>query len=126
VSHDLDCKVPGLGYEVTDVQLHDVTGDGAPDAFVRVSCRVASSSAPDQLEVFDGASDPARPTRLAVLVRPTDGPDPRGLRIRSTSFAGRTVTVAAVGFRASAPNCCPDIPVKRSFAWNGQTFVADA
>ena len=55
---DLDCHVPGLGLEPPVVRYHDITGDGFPDSVVVLRCRTGDSSAFDQLEVFDGASDP--------------------------------------------------------------------
>jgi hypothetical protein len=125
---DLDCQAIGLGWELLNVQHDDVTGDRLPDALVTTACRVATSSAPEQLEVFDGASNPQRPTRIGVLVREREHPAPaddRGVRIRSIAVDHGVVRVTAAAFSTAAANCCPDLLFRRSFRWTKRGFTAD-
>ncbi|MGA5298840.1 hypothetical protein ACPCHT_02870 [Nucisporomicrobium flavum] len=54
--------------------LYDVTGDGRAEAFVTLQCVTPGGGRfePAQLEVFAGDSDPAEPTRLAVIIGLSD------------------------------------------------------
>ncbi len=124
---DLDCRVPGLGLEAPVVRYYDITGDGVPESFVKLRCRTGDSSAFDQLEVFDGASNPADPRRLDILVRAPRSHEyaeaiRTGMKIKSVSFSGSTVTTTWRMFRAQDSSACPSLVAKRIAAWNGQAF----
>jgi len=118
VIDDLDCSPINEGVEVVDTASSDVTGDGVEDAFVWVDCVHPTSGWPQQLEAFDGSSDPANPTRIGVLV-----PAAENLRSRELSFSGSSVTVRAAGFAERDPNCCPSLEITQSFTWDGSDFV---
>ncbi|HET8846741.1 MAG TPA: zinc ribbon domain-containing protein [Ktedonobacteraceae bacterium] len=130
---NLGCDQPGgpqLGVELDEQQFADITADNKAEAFVAVSCVPSTSSWPSYLEVFDGASDPAHPRLLAVLLKDTDGVDERGLRIgknadlaRSIAITRETVTVISQGYASTDANCCSSKQVTDVFTWNGQRFV---
>ena len=121
---------PNLGVLVDEKQFADVTGDGKEEAFVAVACVASTSSWPDRLEVFDGASDPAHPRLIATLLDYKDGADERGLRIgsnvgipQSITISGRTVTVVSLGYAPTDPDCCPSRQITDTFTWNGSSFT---
>jgi O-glycosyl hydrolase len=130
---DLGCNGPTgphLGVQVDEKQFADVTGDGKKEAFVAVACVASTSSWPDRLEVFDGASDPAHPRLMATLLDYKDGTDERGLRIGSTvgiphsiTISGQTATVVSLGYAPTDPNCCPSRQITDTFTWNGSGFT---
>lgn len=130
---DLGCNAPtgpNHGVEVDEKQFADVTGDGKKEAFVAVACVASTSSWPDRLEVFDGASDPAHPRRIATLLDYKDGTDERGLRIgsnfgipQSITISGRTITVVSHGYASTDPNCCFSLQITDTFTWNGSGFT---
>jgi hypothetical protein len=97
----------------------DVTGDGSPDAVVALTCATNNGSHPDQVGVFDGASNPASPRRIAVLI-----PAEAGIRVRQIAAAGGRVTVTGSKLAAHDPMGCPSVRVRRSFTWSGTRFVA--
>lgn len=114
---DLNCMPVNRGVEILGTRFADVRGIGVKDAFVWVDCYHETSSWPQQLEVFDGSSDPANPRRMAVLVS-ADEP----MLIRSLSFARKAVTVDAAGYATNDPTCCPSVPLHRVFVWTGERF----
>jgi O-glycosyl hydrolase len=121
---------PNLGVEVDEKQFADVTGDGKKEAFVAVACVASTSSWPDRLEVFDGASDPAHPRRIATLLDYQDGTDELGLRMgsnfgipQSITVTGRTVTVVSHGYAPTDGLCCPSWQITDTFTWNGSGFT---
>ena len=130
---DLGCNGPTgphLGVQVDEKQFADVTGDGTKEAFVTVTCVASTSSWPDRLEVFDGASDPAHPQLIATLLDYKDGTDERGLRIgslfgipQSITISGRTVTVVSLGYTPTDPNASPSQQITDTFTWNGSGFT---
>jgi O-glycosyl hydrolase len=130
---DLGCNGPTgphLGVQVDEKQFADVTGDGKKEAFVAVACVASTSSWPDRIEVFDGASDPAHPRLIATLLDYKDGTDERGLRIgsnfgipQSITISGRAVTVVSHGYAASDGNCCFSLQITDTFTWNGSGFT---
>lgn len=130
---DLGCNGPTgphLGVQVDEKQFADVTGDGKKEAFVAVACVASTSSWPDRLEVFDGASDPAHPRLIATLLDYKDGTDERGLRIgsnfgipQSITISGRTVTVVSLGYAPTDPDCCFSLQITDTFTWNGSGFT---
>lgn len=116
--------------EVDEKQFADVTGDGKKEAFVAVACVASTSSWPDRLEVFDGASDPSHPRRIATLLDYNDGTDERGLRMgrnvgipRSITISGRVVTVVSLGYAPTDPNASPSLQITDTFTWNGSGFT---
>jgi hypothetical protein len=130
---DLGCNGPTrphLGVQVDEKQFADVTGDGKKEAFVAVACVASTSSWPDRLVVFDGASDPAHPRLIATLLDYQDGTDERGLRIgsnvgipQSITISGQTVTVVSLGYAPTDPDCCPSRQITDTFTWNGSGFT---
>jgi hypothetical protein len=105
---DLNC--PENVVRVGTPLFHDVSGDGKAEAFVTMRCVTAGRPQPEpgQLEVFAGGSDPKNPTRVAVMVRNSDGIVLDGCVL----FAGTRVITA--GVRNSAP-------VQRSMRWQNGT-----
>jgi hypothetical protein len=122
--HVRDCSVAeggsGLGTLIDDVVTGDVTGDGRVDTLVVDRCNSSTSSWPQEIEVFDGASDPAHPTRLAILLK-DDKDYPRDLSV--TVEPGGRVVVVGKGLSYTAPLCCPDIDIRRVFSWSGGSFT---
>jgi len=70
--HVRDCAVEhggsGLGTRVDSVAKGDVNNDGRVDTLVVDECEPKTTAWPQQVEVFDGASDPARPVLLGRLL----------------------------------------------------------
>ncbi len=128
---ELGCQPPAYpsdphGVQVDVEKFADVTGDGNPEAFVAVACVGATESWPDRLEVFDGASDPAHPQRIATLLDyqdGTDGPQGLGLRIQSIQISGEQVTVVSKGWLPGQCFACGDRRVTDTFTWNGSSFT---
>jgi hypothetical protein len=117
-----DCSVAnggsGRGTMIDAVVKGDVTGDGKVDTLVVNECVPATSRWPTVVEVFDGASDPARPRRLAALLE-GDPEAPQGATV-SVEPGGRVV-VTGQGFSPTAALCCPDLVVRKEFTYaNGQ------
>jgi hypothetical protein len=101
----------------------DLNGDGIGDAVVAAACTASTSSWPDQVEVFDGASpNPARPRRLATLLDYGDGTDDRGLRVQDIRIRGATVTVTSTAYVPADPNAAPSRRVVDTFTWDGHGF----
>jgi hypothetical protein len=109
----------GLGTVIDDVVKGDVTNDGRVDTLVVDRCDSSTSPWPQEIEVFDGASDPAKPTRVAILLQ-GDPEYPRDLQV-TVEPAGRIVAVGK-GLSSDAPLCCPDIEVRRVFTWSDGSF----
>ena len=87
---------------VGSASLYDITSDGRAEAFVTMRCVTPGRPQPEpaQLEVFAGDSDPAHPTRLAVLVRTEDDivlddcVYVNGARVTVRAADGRTAAMA--------------------------------
>jgi hypothetical protein len=115
---------------VDEKQFADVTGDGKAEAFVAVACTAQTSSWPDRLEVFDGASSATAPRLMTTLLDYQDGTDQRGLRMgkdvglpQSISISGAKVTVVSYSYAARDANCCFSQRVTDTFTWNGKGFT---
>ena len=124
---DLDCRVPGLGLEPPTVRYHDITGDGFPDSFVVLRCHTGDSSAFDQLAVFDGASSPAHPRRLGILIRTPRSHEytvaiRTGMKIQTVSFSGFTASTTGRMFRVQGGSICPGILARQNATWDGHAF----
>jgi hypothetical protein len=129
---DLGCK-DNQKYEWDNTRVEmrieryaNVTGDGKPEAFIAASCipvRYATSSWANQVEVFDGSSDPLHPSRLDILLNYNDGTDDRGLRVRFIIVAGRTVTVDSLAHRPEDGNAMFSWRVQDTFSWQAGRFV---
>ncbi|MBA3947301.1 MAG: hypothetical protein H0X37_22425 [Herpetosiphonaceae bacterium] len=131
---DLHCDGldgPNRGVEIDEKQFADVTGDGKAEAFVAASCAPLTSSWPQRLYVFDGASDPTRPRLMATLLDYNDGTDTRGLRIGdgfgynpapSITIDGSTVTIVSAGYAPEDPNCCLTQQIVDTFTWTSNGF----
>lgn len=110
----------GLGTLINSMTKGDVTGDGRLDTLVVDECKASTSRWPSVVEVFDGASDPAHPTRLGMLM--AGDPDaPRDARVAVE--AGGRVVVTGAGLSRTAPLCCPDLAVRKVFSYANGTFT---
>ncbi|GIH08542.1 hypothetical protein Rhe02_66090 [Rhizocola hellebori] len=110
----------GFGMKIDSVVKGELTGDQVPDTLVIDSCDSPTGSNPQTVEVFDGASDPAAPARLGILM--AQDPDyPRKMQV--TVRPDRTVVVKALGLQPESPRCCPDLEIVAEFAWRDGTFV---
>jgi hypothetical protein len=119
----LDCSQAGGPAQVDEQAFGDVNDDGIDDAVVAAACTASTSSWPDRVEVFDGASpDPAHPRRLATLLDDGDGTDERGVRVQGIRIRGTTVTVTSTGYLAADPNAAPSQRVVDTFTWDGDGF----
>ena len=72
LDHVRDCAIGAAGPDwarvIDAVEKGDVNGDGRIDTLVVDECKASTSRWPSVVEVFDGASDPARPSRLGTLM----------------------------------------------------------
>ena len=109
----------GLGTRIDDVVRADLNADGHPEAFVVDECESSTSAWPQQVEVFDGATDPAAPRRLGVLLA-DDPVHPRSVAI---TVNGGRVTITGTGLSDDAPLCCPDLTIRRVYLWSGKGFT---
>jgi hypothetical protein len=122
--HVRDCATAsggsGLGTIIDAVEKGDVNGDGRMDTLVVDECQASTSRWPSVVEVFDGASEPAHPTRLGTL---TEG-DPDSIRdARATVEPGGRVVVTGEGLSPTAPLCCPDLAVRKVFTFANGRFT---
>ena len=122
--HVRDCSVDhggsGLGTVIDDVVKGDLTGDGRVETLVVDRCESSTSSWPQQIEVFDGASDPAAPRRLGVLL---DGDSDYPRDVTATVEPGGRVVIVGRGLSATAPLCCPDVGIRRVYTYDGGAFA---
>ncbi len=119
---DMDCSTYGHGLQVDAKVTGDITGDGRPDVVVAVACVALTSSWPDKVFVYDGASDPSEPRRIATLLDYRDGTDDRGLRVRGMDIRESTVTVRSLSYAPQDPNAFLSRQVSDSFQWTGTGF----
>ena len=110
----------GLGTRIDTVAKGDVNNDGRVDTLVVDECESKTSAWPQVVEVFDGASDPARP---ALLGRLLEGDDVYPRQIAVTVEPGGRVVVTGVGLSPDAPQCCPDLALRKVFAFANGRFT---
>jgi len=115
---DLNCSPMNRGVEIDGVLYGDVRGSGTDDALVWADCVHYTSPWPYQLEVFDGRSNAANPTRLAVLVSPTDQ-----MIIKSVAVGDRSIAVNGLRWDSRDPSCCPSLRIGYIFTWQDGRFV---
>jgi hypothetical protein len=118
-----DCSVDqggsGLGTVIDNVVKAELTGDEFLETLVVDRCESSTSYWPQLVEVFDGASDPAAPRRLGLMLD-GDPEYPRDVTVTVESD-GRVVLVGR-GLSATAPLCCPDITIRRVYEYEGGAF----
>jgi hypothetical protein len=116
---DLDCSRAGLGgkVDVLKVISADVTGDGVPDAVVRMECAHSASEWPDTVDVYSDTA--GTPTMIGSLLTQHDSSYAPTI---NTHPAG--VTLGLARWSKYAPGCCPDLHYTRTFTWTGHGFSA--
>ncbi|MEU4620574.1 hypothetical protein AB0G04_11430 [Actinoplanes sp. NPDC023801] len=97
---------------------HDITGDGVPDTFVTLDCYTSNQIAPDEIQVYDGSSDPAAPALLGVL---TDGVS-ANFHLKCLTFEGKTVLTRGYVLKGDDPAGVPSLLGVRSATWDGTVF----
>jgi hypothetical protein len=114
---DMDCARAGLGgkVDVLKVVSADVTGDGRPEAIVRLECAHSASEWPDSVYVYADTS--GGPTEIGLLLRQN-----QDRYAPSITTKGNTVTLGLVGWSKYAPGCCPDLNYTQTFTWGGRGF----
>jgi hypothetical protein len=110
----------GLGTRVDTVAKGDVNSDGRVDTLVVDECEPKTTAWPQVVEVFDGASDPGRPSLLGRLLE-GDQDYPRQLSV-AVEPGGRVV-VTGVGLSPDAPQCCPDLALRKVFTFANGRFT---
>ncbi len=122
--HVRDCSADaggsGLGTVIDTVAKGEVTGDNQMDTLVVNRCESSTSPWPQVVEVFDGASDPAAPRRLGLLLE-GDSEYPRDVNV--TVEPGGRVVIVGRGLSPDAALCCPDITVRRVYKYEGGAFT---
>lgn len=120
IIEDPECNPdPGKPDVVVGRVAHgDLTGDGLPEAFVAASCFTLTSSNPEDVRVFDGASDARHPRLITRLL------NERGLYLRDIhlAVAGDQLRVEAQNLSDHAALCCADQRFSQSFTWSGTDF----
>lgn len=103
---------------VDQVLVADVTGDGVPDALVRVRCDAAAGSPPSSLFAYAGGAD-GGPTPLGPLVTERDD-----LLLGAVTVADGVVSVRATGWSGpDVPRCCPDVQRVLRWHWDGSALA---
>jgi hypothetical protein len=103
--------------DVVKVLAADVTGDGLPDAIVRMECAHSASEWPDTVDVY--SDNAGIPTLIGSLLGQRDS------SYASTITAkNNTVTLGLTTWSTYAAGCCPDLNYTRTFTWTGHAFSA--
>ncbi|MEV1295235.1 hypothetical protein [Pseudonocardia sp. NPDC049635] len=126
IQNRLDC-VTGRVELYGEPERFDVNGDGAVDAVVEYSCFQPTSSGFSQVEVFDGASRTGSIESLGIiLARPADDDWAEaiqtGMKVYSTSFDGRTITLRGRMYQYDDPNGCPSLDGSLEATWTAEGF----
>lgn len=102
----------GVNAEDDEIGRYDINHHGKPERFARFRCQNSNGPVGDQIEVFDGDSDPSHPQRLgsAPLIHQGEGIPYDGC----VTFEGSTVYLAD---RPSKPG--PGWRVVRVATWDG-------
>ena len=98
----------------------DVNSDGRVDTLVVDECEPRTTAWPQVVEIFDGASDPSRP---ALLGRLLEGDQDYPRQIGVAVEPGGRVVVTGVGLSPNAPQCCPDLALRKVFTFAGGDFT---
>jgi hypothetical protein len=116
---DMHCAGAGEGgkVDVLKVVTADVTGDGIPEAIVRMECRHSASEWPDTVQVYSKTG--STPTSIGTLLAPAASSYATGI-----SASGSTVTLHTTTWSSFAPGCCPDLLYVQRFTWTGSSFAA--
>ncbi len=93
----------------------DVTGDGADEVLVQVTCPAPASAPANHVVVFDVTG--AAPALLGVLGGDLFFPQ------ATVITAGATVTLSGPTVAGDDPTCCPGHWGTATYAWNGDGFV---
>ena len=115
----LDCTRAGQGgkVDVLKVVVADVTGDGQPDAIVRLECAHSASEWPDWVYVYSDTTGAV--TAVGTLIKGSDN-----LYAPAITPGAPSVTLGELGWSTFAPGCCPDLHYTQTFTWTGSGFVA--
>jgi len=98
----------------------DITGDGVADAVVSLTCSTTTSSNPLRVEAFDGASTPAHPRSLGVLVSETD---PIYVEQADVTIAHPTITLSAQALGPDAAMAAgPQVKFTQTFTYRDGTL----
>jgi hypothetical protein len=119
LSHpDMNCAPAGLGgkIDVVKVVAADVTGDGLPEAIVRLECAHSASEWPDSVYVYGDAS--GTPSLLATLLKQSGSS-----YATSISPGAKAVTLGTATWSSYAPGCCTDLNYTQTFTWDGTSFT---
>lgn len=121
---DLNCAAARLGgkVDVLKVVTADLTGDGLPEAVVRMECAHSASEWPDTVDVYtESPGSPGTPTMIGSLLTQHDASYAPAITTQ-----GATVTLGLTTWSKYAPGCCPDLNYTRTFTWTGHGFSAGA
>lgn len=115
VAGDVDCA----GSPLVQVRQHryDFTGDGVEDALLAVRCDAGAGAPPSA--VFAIAARPAGPEVVDELLKPDDGEV-----VKDLQATGPNAEVTTFAFGPTAPRCCPDLEISRTYRWDGTAFDA--
>jgi hypothetical protein len=97
-----------------DIVFSDLTGDGKPDAVVRVY----SGTAAQDIALYVFSSQGSRKLR-PVYAR-------EDLYRVTVSVRGRALRMTVPAFEAGNPTCCPARYLERTYRWRTDTFVLDS
>jgi hypothetical protein len=93
----------------------DVTGDGADETLVQLTCPAAASTRADHVVVFDVTT--GSPAVLGVLGDDLFHPQ------ADVTTAGTTVTLSGPTVAGDDPYCCPGHWGTVTYAWDGDAFA---
>lgn len=96
----------------------NLTGNKQPDAVVPYQCSAADSAGVHAFVYRGTAEHP-------VLIANLPLPDPKGTigNITKITISNGMLQLEGTGYSANAPHCCPDLFIKTSYKWQGESFV---